>query len=210
MQKSTGHRAFEQMRLAALQWLADRDPRQLAENAGVNYSVESQCFLLSSLGVDIALHYPDYRACPQLNHWHYLLLLHYLHLADGAEMTGKEISFSQMRSGLVRGGGIDRKFEAEIRKMESFSLETIEESCVALGGEKIRSNGDLAYRIPVFPRFPVTVKLWAPDEEFPASGRMLLDSSADHYLTIEDAVTVAEIIIDRIARKPENRSFGSP
>jgi hypothetical protein len=57
----------------------------------------------------------------------------------------------------------------------------------------------VAYHIPFLPRFPVTLKVWLPDEEFPASGRLLMDSSADHYFTIEDAVTMAEILIERIA-----------
>ena len=62
----------------------------------------------------------------------------------------------------------------------------------------MESNADVAYRIPFLPNFPVLLKAWLPDEEFPASGRLLLDSSADHYLTIEDAVTVAEIILERL------------
>ena len=78
---------------------------------------------------------------------------------------------------------------------------------VDLGGEKIKTNADVAYRIPLLPRFPVTLKVWLPDEEFPASGRLLLDASADHYFTIEDAVTVAEILIERIAVPEHLRSF---
>ena len=45
------------------------------------------------------------------------------------------------------------------------------------------------------------MKIRLPDEEFPASGRLLLDSSADHYLTIEDAVTVAEILLEKIGQE---------
>lgn len=210
MVKQSENQTFDQMNRVALQWLSGRDPRQLAKNAGVDYDGESQTFSLSSLGVDMVVHYPDYRATPPIGGWHSLLLLHYLHLADGAPLTGQEMSFSQMRSGMVRGGGIYRKFETAIRTMENFRPEEIARRCEALGGVRIRSNGDLAYRIPVFPRFPVTLKIWLPDAEFPASGRLLLDSSADHYLTIEDGVTVAEILIDHIAVPAEKRSFAIP
>ena len=44
----------------------------------------------------------------------------------------------------------------------------------------------------------MTLKLWLPDEEFPASGRLLLDESEDHYLTIEDAVTLGETILSSL------------
>ena len=41
-------------------------------------------------------------------------------------------------------------------------------------------------------------QVWFADEEFPASGRLLLDESAPHYLTIEDAVTVGSLILDQL------------
>ena len=44
----------------------------------------------------------------------------------------------------------------------------------------------------------VLLKVWFADEEFPASGRLLLDESAPHYLTIEDAVTVGSLILDQL------------
>ena len=54
---------------------------------------------------------------------------------------------------------------------------------------------------PVSAPLPVILKIWLPDEDFPASGRLLLDASADHYLTIEDAVTVAEILLERLSQE---------
>ena len=49
---------------------------------------------------------------------------------------------------------------------------------------QIASNADIAFLIPFLPRFPVTLKVWFADEEFPASGRLLLDASADHYFAM--------------------------
>lgn len=59
--------------------------------------------------------------------------------------------------------------------------------------------------LPFLPNYPVTLKLWFADEDFPASGRMLLDAGADHYLTIEDAVTVGEIILERLLKPVQRR-----
>mgnify|MGYP003294006710 CR=1 FL=1 len=99
---------------------------------------------------------------------------------------------------MVRGGGIDRRCEQMIQDMKNLNEDTLTEICKHIGGEPIPSNADAAYRIPFLPNFTVVFKIWLPDEELPASGRLLLDASADHYLTIEDAVTVAEILIERI------------
>lgn len=197
MNNST-NQTFNQMNRVALEWLADRDPDEIAQNAGIHYDAENQVFSFSSMGTDMVLTYPDYRITPHIGGWHYLLILHYLHLADGMPLTGKEISFSQMNAGMVRGDGIDRKCEMAISSMKDLDETKLAEICKGMGGEKICSNADVAYRIPFLPRFPVILKIWLPDEEFPASGRLMLDSSADHYFSIEDAVTMAEILIEKI------------
>ena len=189
---------FSQMNQAALARLAGREPRELARNAGIRYEAEAQAFHIPTMGMEVTLSYPDYRFMPELPGWHSLVILHYLDLADGFPLTGKEIPFGQMKSGMIRGGGIDRRCELTIQNLKNLSEDTLMKICENIGGEPISSNADAAYRIPFLPKFPVTLKIWLPDEEFPASGRLLLDSSADHYLTIEDAVTVAEIILERI------------
>ena len=201
------NQTFEQMNRVALEWLADRDPHEIAKNAGISYDAARQVYTFSSMGIDLALTYPDYHITPQVGGWHYLLILHYLHLADGTPLSGTNISFGQMKAGMVRGGGIDRKCETAIRSMKNLDEDRLAEICEGMGGEKIQSNADIAYRIPFLPNFPVTLNVWLPDEEFPASGRLLLDGSADHYFTIEDAVTMAEILIERIAVPMEQRSF---
>ena len=62
----------------------------------------------------------------------------------------------------------------------------------------VRGNNDYSTRLPFLPMYPVTLNYWQADEEFPASGRLLLDSSAEHYLTVEDSVTVGELILQAL------------
>lgn len=189
---------FSQMRQAALARLAGRDPKMMAQKAGVRYDEARQVFHVPTMGIDVALHYPDYAVSPELPGWHTLVILHYLDLADGFPLTGREIPFGQIQSGMVRGGGIDRRCELAIQNWKNLNADTLTKNCGNIGGEPISSNADTAWRIPFLPRFPVTLKIWLPDEDFPASGRLMPDASADHYLTIEDAVTVAEILLERI------------
>ncbi len=189
---------FSQMDAVALERLAGRAPVTIAQNAGVDYDAAEQIFSFSSMGIPLRITYPDYTITPSVSGWHRLAILHYLDLADGCPLTGKDIPFGQMRSGMVRGGGIDRKCEAVISRIENLSEERLSQLCGALGGEKIPSHADIAYRIPFLPRFPMTLKVWLSDEEFPASGRLMVDESADHYFTIEDAVMAAELLLDRL------------
>lgn len=191
---------FFQMDMAARARLAGRDPIDIARNAGVCYDETSQVFQIPTMGQTVTVSYPNYSFTPELPGWHRLVILHYLDLADGFPLTGKEIPFGQMKSGMIRGGGIDRKCEQVIQNLKNLSEETLTEIGKRIGGEPMITNADAAWRIPFLPHFPVVLKIWLPDEDFPASGRLLLDASADHYLTIEDAVTVAEILLEKITQ----------
>ena len=191
---------FSQMNLAALDRLKDRNPRQIATNAGVCYDEETQIYHIPTMGMDVTVSYPDYHFMPELPGWHRLVILHYLNLADGFPLTGKEIPFGQMKSGMVRGGGIDQKCELAIQNLKGLNEDSLAKICEHIGGEPIPSNADVAIRIPFLPNFPVMLKIWLPDEDFPASGRLFVDASADHYLTIEDAITVAELLLEELTR----------
>lgn len=192
------NQVFSQMNLAALTRLKDREPREIARNAGVCYDEETQIFHIPTMGMDVTVSYPDYSFTPELPSWHRLVILHYLDLADGYPLTGKEIPFGQMKSGMVQGGGIDQKCELAIQTLKNLVDDTLEKICMDIGGEPIISNADAAWRIPFLPNFPVFLKIWLPDEDFLASGQLFMDASADHYLTIEDAVTVAELLLEKL------------
>lgn len=190
--------AFEGMMATARGWLAGKDPRAIAARAGVDF--DDRAFRLCSLGEDIRVAYPEYEIAPRLDPWREMVLLHYLNLADGAPLAGRLISFSELRDGMVRGGDFDRRCEAVIRQhLGGMDSEVLAEKCVALGAKLLDSNADLCAEFSYLPRYPLVLKIWFADEELPASGRLLLDASADHYLTIEDAVTAGQLLMYKLA-----------
>ena len=88
------------------------------------------------------------------------------------------------------------------RQLGLLPPEELRRRCLALGAELLPSNADLCARFPFLPRYPLWLRLWFGDEEFPASGRLFLDESAAHYLTVEDAVTVGGLLLERLAGGP--------
>ena len=127
--------------------------------------------------------------------------LQMLDLADGTPPTGRTITLSQYKDGLVRGSGLDRNAELIVRRdLGVLPPEELTQRCKALGAELLPTNADFCARFDFAPRYPMWLKIWFADEEFPASGRLLLDESAPHYLTIEDAVTAASLILDRLTQ----------
>lgn len=190
------NRMFDEMMKAARAWLGQREPAGIAANAGVEFADGG--FHFRSLGIAVTVSYPAWEITPELDPWHQLAILHDLNLADGVPLTGKPITFAQQKDGMVRGGGFDWKVEAAVRQLD---LHTLKGRCLRLGGREKPSGADYCVELPVLPRYPVTLNYWMADEEFPASGRLLLDSSAEHYLTIEDSVMVGELLLEQLLGK---------
>ena len=193
------NRAFAEMGKVARSWLAGRDPHALAKLAGVDFDPERMEFILRSLGREVRISWPECAIEGIEGDWYALLLLHYLHLADGAPLSGRQIAFSELRDGMVRGGGFDRDSAARLSRMlGDRAPEEVERAFAALGAEIVDSNADLCAVFPLFPRWPMTLKLWFADDELPASAKLLLNASADHYLSVEDAVTAGEVLIQEL------------
>lgn len=194
--------AFDRMMKTAREWLADRAPEVIAANGGVKYDPNGAVFRLISLGREVEIRYPDYSFLSDIEPWHQLAILHYLNLADGTAPSGEWISLSQMTSGMIRGGGFDRMFETLVRsKLGNLPPREVEAACLRMGMKIETSNADLCASTSLAPLFPVIMKLWFadPEDDLPASGRMFVDRTADHFLTIEDVVLLCEyLILDRL------------
>ena len=191
------NRQFERMLEAARSRLLRHVPEEISEKAGVRY--ENGVFWVRTLGRRVEIQWPAGKITPPVSKWHALTLLHYLDLADGTPLTGRTITFSQYKDGLVRGGGLDRNVELIVRRdLGVLPREELARRCETLGAELLPSNADFCARFDFAPRYPVWLKVWFADEEFPASGRLLVDESAPSYLTIEDAVTVGALILDEL------------
>lgn len=189
------NRQFARMMQTAQERLLRHVPEEISEKAGVRY--ENGVFWVRTLGRRVEIQWPAGKITPPVSTWHTLTLLHYLDLADGTPLTGRTITFSQYKDGLVRGGGLDRNTELIVRRdLGVLPREELARRCETLGAELLPSNADFCARFDFAPRYPVWLKVWFADEEFPTSGRILVDESALNYLTIEDAVTVGSLILD--------------
>ena len=197
--------AHERMMTTAREWLKNKPPEEIAANGAIRFDSERSVFTLTSLGVNAEISYPEYRFVSDIQPWHQLSILHYLHLADGTAPTGEWISLCQMNSGMIRGGGFDKMFEALVRTtLGNLPAQSVKDACLRLGMTLERSNADLCARFDLAPLFPVMLKLWFadPEDDLPGSGRVFVDRSADHFLTIEDAVLLCEyLIVDRLKQE---------
>lgn len=203
--KDRQNRQKDLMMASIIERLQQHDPLQLAENAGTIYDSQNSRLIISSLGQQIAISIPDYQVQEDLEMWHHLTLLQYLETADGTPLSDESdvISLTDMSGGLARGFGFNKDIEKMFAQwFKEVTPEAFSRACLDLGGKLIQGRGDAAAVLYYAPNFPITVNFWCADDEFPASGKTLLNRRAEHYLTIEAAggacSTVVQAIRDRI------------
>ena len=195
------HRQMALMLAPAREKLIGRDIAELCKNSDVSFNIETNELLLPSLGETIHIQLPDFVITQELDMWRHLTLLQYLDTADGTPLTGKGIALSEMRGGLSRGLGFDKDISLMFsRDLRDASAEDFARACEALGGQIIPGKADVSAVIPYAPRFPVTVHFWCGDDEFPASGKTLVDAAAEHYLTLEAAGGACSSAVQAIIR----------
>lgn len=188
---------FERMLDTARTRLCGRDPDEIAARCAVKTAPGG--LVVETLGQCVHVALPDCTLMPPLAKWHTLVVLHYLDQAEGLCPVERPMSFSQYPDGLVRGSGFDREAESVIRtQLGCLPPQELAQRCAAIDGVCCPSNADFCVKIPFLPRYPLWLRIWFADEEFPASGRLLLDETAPHQLSMEDAVTVGSIVLDRL------------
>ena len=193
------NRAFQQMLLSAKERICVHAPEEIAQKSGAVFHKDKSFFELQSLDQRIQIAFPECKFQPWIDEWQQLVILHYLDLADGTEVSPEMVSFGALKDGLIRGTKFDHDME---RKLGGFLAGMTQEQfcriCKRLGAQLIEERADLCAVFPFLPSYPIWLKVWFADDEFEASGKFLLSKSADHYLTIEDAVTVGELLLSKL------------
>ncbi len=179
----------------ALKQFRARDPVEIAAQSGATYDPGQGTITLSSFGRKIVVHYPGGEVTfggtglLPLTGWR-LVVVNYLGRASGAAPRGELISYRELEDGMVFFSAFQRESIIPLGKwIGGKSPEIVAQAIAELGGTSTE-GADIAAVIPALPRFPVTIKLWLPDEELSGSANILFDSTANEYLHTEDIAVV--------------------
>ncbi len=196
------NRQMELMLAPARDRLIGRDLKELCKLSGVTVDEDAGVLLLPSMGETVRVLLPDFVISQELDMWRHLTLLQYLNTADGTPLAGTEIALSEMRGGLSRGLGFDKGISLLFsRSMRKASAEDVARACESLGGTIVPGKADVTAVIPYAPRFPVSIRFWCGDEDFPPSGKALVDAAAEHYLTLEAAGGACSSVVQALVAR---------
>ena len=201
------NRAFSEMLRPAKEQVKHLSPDNIAQRSGAVFHESNGALELQSLNQTVRIAVPEYTFSPRLEEWHQLVILHYFALADGTAVSDQVITFGGLKDGLIRGTKFDHDMENELQIfLNGKTPNCIRKICKTLGAEFADSNADLCAVFHFLPNYPVWLKVWLADEEFEASGKFYISKSADCYLSMEDAVTVGEILLSKLKAQESDKA----
>jgi len=138
-----------------------------------------------------------------INPWIKILLLHYIRTDGRGEPTGKWVSFSELKAGLVKASSFQRDCEEPLRLLLDGDLAATAAMLARLGAEETASeSADRAWRLLALPKVPVLILYWKEEEDLDVMGssscRILFDGTADRFLDVESLVFLVEGLVNII------------
>lgn len=183
---------------------ARRQPETMSADAAVPYEQPCRQFKLTFLGEEYLITHPEgivKRICedgeaPLVVR---VILLHYLAYAAPVSLKGELISFKELPGGYLYTVPFTNRVIRPLIKYFGQLPEKLVEVGKRLGGQPARM-GDVSVAIPVLPKIPITYVLWLGDEEFPPSGNVLFDVSAEAHLPTEDYAVLPGLVLERMKK----------
>jgi hypothetical protein len=128
------------------------------------------------------------------NAWIKILLLHYVRGGGKGGFTGKWVSFSELRGGLVKASSFAREAEEPLRELFDEDPAAAAETIRRLGGTAVSGYaGAQAWRIDLLPKVRSLVLYRPGDSEFPSSSlNILFDGITGDFLDVESIVFLCE------------------
>ena len=180
------------------------DPRQTAANAGGIFDADKRLLKLKFMDRHLVFDYSRSAlfwgdSGEEFDPVASVAVLHYLVNAKGDQPTGDLLAYRDLwGAGTQSGPFIDRPEKLLAEKYGAIP-DLILSRAEELSDAVVEKYGDLRLDIYVLPHLPLTVLLYAADEDLPAGAKILYDSVTSRYLPTEDCVWLAEYVAERLA-----------
>ncbi|MCW4011432.1 MAG: DUF3786 domain-containing protein [Candidatus Bathyarchaeota archaeon] len=117
--------------------------------------------------------------------------------------TGKPITSKQLRGNHFVCRGYTGETITLVKHFAS-NPDKLVQAVEVLGGEKTDFQfGDIAVKVNVLPRVPITIVMSLADEEFPAEARIYFDATLENYLDSEQTYFMTHLMVKRLVELSE-------
>jgi hypothetical protein len=189
--------------------LSSLDSKDVQARAGADFNPDNSTYRLACLGQEILISL-SVRALvgssatgrfllEELDEYSRLSILRYLIHAKKIPLSGRLVKPSDLPGGdFFSKGSHVLPLDKIIRRFEN-DFDGLIKHGNALGGSQAE-YGDVSLRLLPFPRLPVSIILWAGDDEFPSKASLLFDSSCTSHAATDILWSTAMMAIEMMAR----------
>jgi hypothetical protein len=125
------------------------------------------------------------------------LLLYYFSVADGAPLSDRWISFSELPDGKFYNQAFQGYTGQRLVQVFKNNRQSFELAAARQDGRRL-SHGDVGFMFQALPRIPLMVAYWQGDEDFPSNFQILFDASASHYLPTDAYAILGSTLTRRL------------
>lgn len=183
--------------------LREREPREVAFNAGVEF--DAGVLRFQFYGEPYRVTIPDWEVIAEATNrvaspYYAAMFLYYLHTADGMPRAGRWISFRELPEGMFYQQAYQSYTGNRLVQVFENRVDEFARVARTLGGMKL-ALGDAAYAFEALPRVHVAAVYYAGEEDFPPTANVLFDASASHHLPTDVLASVGRALVDRLIRE---------
>lgn len=183
--------------------LLEKDPAQACAGSLASFDGNRREYALAVLGKEHQVDLegrkvlgPDGKeAAPPLP----ILILHYLAATSPLPLAGELISFRELEGGELYYAAYEGRAIRPLREKFGADPPLLLKAGEALGAKPFRL-GHASLEVPLFPRIPVFVVVWAGDDEVPSSANVLYDSTIRRQMHTEDVAVAASLVASKLRK----------
>ena len=171
--------------------VTENEPGTICQQADVQYDFVANKIIMRSFGQEIIVDVSNFtissptplgeKLLHRLGYFFDLACLWYLGKAKNRPLSGKLVSPASLSGGEIFQKGTHVLPLDQIASRYGNDLEGFNKKGEELGGLQLE-HGDASLLLHPFPRVPVTIILWASDDEFPARADMFFDATCEQHL----------------------------
>jgi hypothetical protein len=199
LKKTIGHSDWrEDLIMRLREGIRDIDFNDVASHIGAE--LKGKALMLKCMGREFMID-PSGEVTTKgfITPWIKILLLHYIKTGGRADLSGKWVSFSDLKSGMVKASSFTRECEERLRELLDKDLQKVIQLLSRFGaGTRDDFPTNHAWHILLLPKMPVVVLYWPADIEFGSKVKVLFDSTADKFLDVESIIFLVEGLVNNI------------
>lgn len=134
--------------------------------------------------------------------WAKIIIYDYIRRKGNRPLTGEWVTLGYFPHTASHVKAFQRNAEEKVAATFNKNMNRLKTCCKELGGTETQGKmkADYIWRFNLLPKIPLYLCFWDADEEFSASCKLFLDSSAEAYIDIEYLAYLVERFVERFVQ----------